>query len=251
MASTDIMVYEGDASLLSIGFEAAVANGLLGLWFFNRGLESRRNLAIGGVDASVIGAPSNQGAFLRFKGGANFFQTDVSDSEAFSIIAAVKSTDTMADPAHSPMFVSNFGSGSVGGGNAGTAGASIYSASNPTIMKSTASRYADGTNTAVSSASRDLAATLASWNLVAARARADRTQADNLTSGAAAANNYTTQARVVGAGKFRIGGSFSADWTGTADVAAVALYNRFITDSELISLTAQFRTALAHLGISV
>lgn len=251
MASTDIMVYEGDASALSIGFDAAVSNGLRGLWFFNRGMESRRNLAVGGVDAVVSGAPAVQGGYLRFTGNASYFQTDVSDSEALTIIMAGRSTDTMADPAHSPMFVSNFGSGAVGGGNAGTAGVSVYSASDPTVIKSAASRYTDATASAVTSASRDIAATLSAWNLIATRTRNDRTQADNLTTGASAANNYTTQARVVGAGKLRIGSSFSSAYTGLADVAFTAIYNRYISDAEVDAMSAQVKAALQYLGITV
>lgn len=59
-----------DFSASAVGFDAAVDSGLRGLWFFNQWVRaSAKNLALGGVDADVLGTPSDQGAFLRFKGG--------------------------------------------------------------------------------------------------------------------------------------------------------------------------------------
>lgn len=250
---TSILIPGADFSASAVGFDAAVVSGLKGLWFFNRGVrESRRNLALGGDDAEILGAPSDQGAFLRFKGMQNFFQTDIPDTTEITHIAAVKSTDTMADSVHSPMFISNFGSGSATGFLASTiSGASVYSNANPAAVTLGGSRYTDATQTAVTSGGVPLAATVSGWTLVASRLRADRSQRDNLTAGTSAASNFTNQARVPGAGNFRIGSSFSASWQGNADVAAAVMYNRFITDAELATMAGQIRAVLAHLGIAV
>ncbi|MDX0424531.1 hypothetical protein GOC88_16875 [Sinorhizobium medicae] len=250
---TNILVPGADFSASAVGFNAAVESGLKGLWFFNRGVRaSARNLALGGVDAEVFGTPSDQGAFLRFKGGQSFFQTKIEDTEALTHIVALKSTDTMADQAHSPMFVSNFGSGSKAGYVASSlAGASIYSNSSPSLATMSGSRYTDGTNTAVTSAGTSIATTFTGWSLVASRVRTDRAQRDNLTTATTAAATFAAQARVLAAGDFRIGSSYSLSWQGEADIAAVAMYDRYIDDAELSTMTTQIRNVLAHLGITV
>ncbi|HEV7436855.1 MAG TPA: hypothetical protein VGO22_18625 [Pseudorhizobium sp.] len=249
---TNILVTGADFSSSAVGFDAAVTANLVGLWFFNRGVrESRRNLAVGGVDAEVFGAPSDQGLFLRFKGLSNFFQTDISDSVEFTHIAAVKTVDTLADSQHSPMYVSNFGSGSAAGYvSSGLSGASIYCNSASSITMS-ASRYTDGTQTTVTSGGAPLSITSASmWKLVASRSRANRSQRDNLSEDIAGAGNYTTN-RVLAAGDFRIGSSYSSSWTGEADIAAVAMFSRYIDDVELSTMATQLRNALAHIGVAV
>ncbi|WP_085044339.1 hypothetical protein [Ensifer aridi] len=251
---TNILVPDADFSASAVGFNAAVDAGLKGLWFFNRGVRaSAKNLALGGVDAEIFGTPSDQGAFLRFKGGQSFFQTAIGDTEAFTHIVALKTADTLADQEHSPMFVSNFGSGSKSGYVAsGTSGASMYTNANPTLLTCSASRYTDGTNTVVTSAGRNITNPgFATWRMFASRARSDRTQADNLTNSDAQASNYTSQARVLAAGNFRVGSSYSLAWTGECDIAAVAMYDRYITDGELATIGGQMRNVLAHLGITV
>lgn len=251
---TNILVPGADFSASAVGFNAAVESGLKGLWFFNRGVRaSAKNLALGGVDAEVFGTPSDQGAFLRFKGGQSFFQTQVEDTEGLTHIIAAKSPATMADPANSPMFISNFGSGSKAGFLAsGLSGASIYYNSSATTVTMSGSRYTDGTNTAVTSTGTGLAVSAASnWNLLANRVRADRAQRDDLTAVTANAANFTSQGRVLAAGDFRIGSSYSPGWQGEADVAAVAMYDRFINDAELATIGGQLRNALAHIGIAV
>ncbi|PLT95002.1 hypothetical protein [Sinorhizobium medicae] len=250
---TNILVPGADFSASAVGFNAAVESGLQGLWFFNRGVRaSAKNLALGGVNAEVLGTPSDQGAFLRFKGGESFFQTAIGDTEELTHIVAVKSTDTMADQAHSPMFVSNFGSGSKAGYVASSlSGASIYSNASTSLATMSASRYTDGTNTTVTSAGTSIATTLANWSLVASRVRTDRAQRDNLTTAVAAAATFTSQARVLAAGDFRIGSSYSLPWQGYADIAAVAMYDRYISDAELTTIGVQMRNVLAHLVITV
>lgn len=251
---TNILVPGADFSASAVGFNAAVESGLRGLWFFNRGVRaSAKNLALGGVDAEVFGTPSDQGAFLRFKGGQSFFQTEIEDTEAFTHIVALKSTATHADPEHSAMFLSNFGSGSKAGYLAsGLAGVSMYSNSNPNSVTLSGSRYTDGTNTAVTSAGTSIAITsYANWSLVASRVRADRAQRDNLTTVTAGAVNYTSQGRVLAAGNFRIGSSYSQSWQGECDIGAVAIYDRFISDAELSTMATQMRNVLAHLSITV
>lgn len=250
---TNILVPGADFSASAVGFNAAVADGLVGLWFFNRGVRaSRKNLALGGIDADVFGTPSDQGAFMRFKGAQNFFQTAIEDTEAFTHIAAVKSADTLADSAHSPMFLSNFGSGSKAGFLASpNSGSGIFSSSSSSNLTMSASRYTDATNTAVTSLGANIAATVSDWSLVASRTRSDRSQRDNLTTVAAGAGNFTNQARVLAAGNFRIGSSYSLSFTGEADVAAIAMYSRYISDAELATMAAQFRGVLAHIGVTV
>lgn len=251
---TNILVPGADFSASAVGFNAAVASGLQGLWFFNRGVrESRKNLALGGVDAEVFGTPSDQGAFLRFKGAQSFFQTEIEDSEALTHIVALKSAATMADAANSPMFLSNFGSGSKAGYLAsGNSGASVYSNSSLSSVSMSGSRYTDGTNSAVTSAGAAISVgAFTSWNLVASRIRADRAQRDNLTTVSATATNYTSQARVLAAGDFRIGSSYSLSWQGECDIAAVAMYNRYIDDTELSTMATQIRNVLAYIGITV
>lgn len=248
------LVPGADFSASAVGFNSAVQSGLKGLWFFNRGVRaSRKNLALDGADAEVFGTPSDHGAFLRFKGRQSFFQTAIGDSEALTHIVALKSPDTLADAGHSPMFLSNFGSGSKAGYLASAiSGASIYSNSSTTSVTAGASRYTDGTNTAVTSSGIPLAVTnFTSWSLIASRVRADRAQRDNLTTVLAQASNYTSQARVLAVGDFRIGSSYSGSWQGEADVAAVAMYDRYISDAELSTMATQIRNVLAHLGISV
>ncbi len=251
---TNILVPGADFSASAVGFNAAVESGLKGLWFFNRGVRaSAKNLALGGVDAEAFGTPSDQGAFLRFKGGQSFFQTAVADTEALTHIVAIKSTDTMADEAHSPMYLSNFGSGSKAGYVASSlSGASIYNPQSSTLATMSGSRYTDGTNTAITSAGASIAVTsAANWSLLASRIRSDRSQRDNLTTVTAAAANFASQARVLAAGDFRIGSSYSLSWQGQCDIAAVAMYDRYITDAELSTMATQIRNVLAHLGITV
>ncbi|MDX0251140.1 hypothetical protein GOC31_20805 [Sinorhizobium meliloti] len=251
---TNILVPGADFAASAVGFNAAVESGLKGLWFFNRGVRaSAKNLALGGADAEVFGTPSDQGAFLRFKGGQSFFQTAIEDTEAFTFIVALKSPDTMADQAHSPMFLSNFGSGSKAGYvGSGTSGASIYSNVSTTFLTCSGSRYTDGTNTAVTSGGRQHATGgYGSWKLFGSRCRPDRLQIDNVTENTASAGNYVSMARVLGAGNFRIGSSYSLSWQGECDIAAAAMYSRYIDDVEFSTMATQMRNVLAHLGITV
>lgn len=250
---TNILVPDADFSASAVGFDAAVASGLQGLWFFNRGVrESRKNLALGGADAEVFGTPSDQGSFIRFKGAQSFFQTQVSDTEGLTHIVAVKSADTAADFLHSPMFVSNFGSGSAEGYLASpTSGASIYSNESTSALTMSGSRYTDGTQTDITSRGIAIAiSALSSWTLVASRTSPGRAQQDNFTAVTATGANLTT-GRVLAAGDFRIGSSFNAAFQGEADVAAVVMYDRYITDTELQTMAGQLRNVLGHIGIAV
>lgn len=248
---TNILVPGADFSSSAVGFNAAVPEGLKGLWFFNRGVrKSRKNLALGGLDADIFGTPADQGTFIRFKGGANFFQTKVKDTVGLTQIAVIKSPDTMADLAHSPMFVTNYGSGSADGFlSSGISGAGIYANLSAANITMSGSRYTTSANTAVTSGGTSIAVDVTVWKMVASRVRADRAQRNNLTDGTTTAGNFTSQARVLAAGDFRIGSAYDGQWGGIADVAAVVMYDRFITDAELSAMAAQLKNVMAHIGI--
>lgn len=254
MAGTDILIYDGDASRLSVGFDAAVSSGLVGLWFFNRGLNSRINLASGQADAHIVGAPVDMGTYLRFKGNENFLQTQVEDSAALTQIAVIKSPASMANSANSPMFVSNFGSGAktpIGATNENLAGASLFCNSNAAILSTSGSRFTDVNNTSVTSSIASVNVTdFTSWFMASSRIDATRQRRNNLTTGVTNLSSFTNQGRVLGAGKFRIGSSFSSSWGGEADVAAVAIYNRFLEDTEINTMRDQIRGVMAFLGIT-
>lgn len=250
---TNILVPGADFSSSAVGFNAAVPSNLAGLWFFNRGTRnSRRNLALNGIDADIVGVPEDQGTFLRFKGMENLFQTSIPDSVELTHIAVIKTPDTLADTAHQPMYLSNFGSGSKSGYTAsGLSGASIYSTT-PTTFTMSASRYTDGTQAGVTSSGTSIpAADVSSWKMMASRIRQDRAQRDNLTAGTTTAGNFTgANARVLAAGNFRIGSSFNTSYGGIADVAAICMYDRFISDAELATMAAQIRSVMSHIGIT-
>lgn len=224
----------------AIGFTPAVPDGLKGLFFLNGSIEkAARNLVVGRSPASVAGAPVVGAGVVRMRSSVDFLQTDIPETAAMTVIAVAACPDTMADDLHRPMYVSNFGSPYTG--SVPSFGAGLYvSAANRIVMAGSRFSNAEGTG-ATSASSGPLEQAPVTLSFLCGRTSNDRTEMNNLTQALSAAGNHVYP-RHPALGAMRIGSGYSASFQGLSDIGFVAIYDRFITNTERDAIYAQIKS---------
>lgn len=211
------------------------------------------NRAIGKPNAQLAGSPVAFSTHGRFKGLANFLQTDIAETEGQTIIVVGKAVkDVPASPAQSDMafFAGNYLGPVVTPGYTGSAfGASLF-------FNAAGSMTGNGTRDNGSGAATSdsvilTGETQTSWAIRAMRSGPSgvASKAFNLTRGVSREGN-SLASRVLASTKHRIG-SPTSGFSGEVDISAVAFYSVALTDAEIAQVAIAMRRRMARLGISV
>lgn len=251
-----------DFSGNSVAFIPPVVDGLLGWWYLGDSEAKSERDRAGIADAVMVGSPTIETGYVSFggHGSGQWFQTDVVETKAFSMLCVARSTEAAHTGTNLPMFVSNYGDDAGNGG--APIGASLYVASGTVpagIVRVGGGQDNAGTvqgqiNTLITVA----AAT--SWNFLAGRM--ESTSSDNTQQlngrkiyGKTSAQTGTSSnfPRVVhSVNKMRIGASYSGGFSGTCDIAFAAFYNRALTDDEFETAYQAVKSRMAAInGITI
>jgi hypothetical protein len=202
-------------------------------WGFMGGslAESVRNWAPGEADSTPIGAPVVESTHIQCNGSLNYLLTDADETSSMTMIMVVRNADTLADAAHRPVFFSNAQSPAVVDGGRTTFGVAVMMNTATTL-----NGYSGRWNGSANSGGVSITDTLANFAYVEYRvSETKRILRDRTNS--LIVNTDSTIARDPGTGKFRIGSAITAD-SGLSDIAMLAAWNRYLSDSEVDEMYA-------------
>ncbi|EKT4565708.1 hypothetical protein ACBQ21_03270 [Pseudomonas putida] len=207
------------------------------------------NRAIGKADAQVVGSPVAFPTHMRFKGGANFLQTQIQDSDEVTILVVGKSAVAPASAADSVLFAGAYKGVSVTPGIAGDASGGNLFVSNATAVSATAART-DGAGNAVSTTVAVVGTPVTSWALRGMRAKTgEATKVFDLTANVSNLGSSVLKRALTG-NRLRIGGA-TEGFLGESDISAVAIYSVALTDDEVALVAGTMRRRMSRLGLTV
>ncbi|WPE28598.1 hypothetical protein PshuTeo1_43550 [Pseudomonas hunanensis] len=226
-----------------------VTRGLRGWFTFDTDAgRFKLNRAIGGTDAVMVGTPVAYSTHGRFKGGVNYLQTNIEETDEQTILVVGKAVALPASSADGAFYVGNYNGNSKTPGYTGSAfGTSIFHQS-PTTLTAGAGR--DNGSGVATSGQIGLTVTPTSWALRAMRTKSlVPTDIYNLTTGAKASSSNAL-ARVLAESNYRIG-SATTLFSGEVDISAVAIYDKYLSDDEIAQVATAMRRRMTRLGITV
>lgn len=231
------------------GFFPPVMHGLTAWHFLNtspaKAVHNYAPRKQGG--AALIGSPVITENYAIFRGNADYLQTQVADAPVQTIFSVVRSTDTLVDDAHAPIFY--------GTEAAGSSGCSLYwrPASNQLWHTGAHFTTAEGPGQTGLPAFLNAAnANIANWNIMVGVIRPTFNTLMNATTGAV--HNVAPSAfpRSPSTQPFRIGSDYTvAGASGEAHVALWGHYAVELTDAEITANISVIRAYMAGRGIAV
>lgn len=241
------IIAASSAEAFAVKYLPPVLDGLEAWHFLNTSMEkAARNYAPGKPNALVVGSPSVQPNFVRFKSLANYLQTDLPEQAFETTIIVARSLDSLANDATRPMFCGTFRSLAVSSSTRLSFGTSLYVAG-PGNVTGAAAR-ANGDNFTSGGASITNAA-VSDWSMYVLTVGASQTVVRDVTRGSSVTST-STQARDVSAGTHRIGSGY-LQYAGEADMAYYGRYSRLLSALEIDATIANVRRYLSGRGISV
>lgn len=232
-------------------YNPPVYSGLVAWQFFNDSLtKAKHNFAMGKTDHNPVGTITVNSTSANFKGSANYLQTDIPESVEFTYFFVGRTTDTNADSSHNPCFIGTFQSVPA---DPAIGSSLIFSMS---IYSSLAGRLTAAACRGTSIANQGsnpvslTGLTLSNWGLYCMRVSNTKTELFAVTAGLSGATADTVQPRLLSAGKLRIGSAYSG-FGGQCDIAAMALYNRYLSTDEMTLVNARLRAYMAGRGVVV
>lgn len=230
-----------------------VTRGLEGWFTFDT--EPRRftfNRAMGKPDAAMSGSPVAYATHGRFKGLANFLETQISETANQTILivckaaAAIPAGSSGSGDSNTPFFVGNY-LGPAVDATGSSFGVNLFCTSQNILIGSASRSNGSGGATSSQVALNSEVAT--DWGIRCVRATASETVVFNLTKGIKVVAAQTA-ARVLASTKARIG-SATTSFAGEADISAVAIFSEALTDTEISSVAEVMRKRMTRLGIAV
>jgi hypothetical protein len=186
---------------------------------------------------------------MRFKGGTNYLQTQVVDSDEVTIIVVGKSAVAPASPADSVLFAGAYRGASITPGIVGDASGGNLFVSNASSLSATAART-DGAGNAVLTTVAVVGTPVTSWALRGMRAKTGEvTKVFDLTANASSVGSSILKRALTG-NRLKIGGA-TEGFQGESDISAVAIYSVALTDDEIARVAGTMRRRMARLGITV
>lgn len=232
-------------------YNPPVYNGLVAWQFFNDSLSKvKHNFAMGKTEHNAVGTITVNSTSANFKGSANYLQTDISESVEFTYFFVGRTTDTNAGSSNNPCFIGTFQSvpADPAVGSSLIFSMSIYSslAGRLTAAACRGTSFANQGSNPVSITGL----TLANWGLYCMRVSNTKTELFAVTAGLSGATADGVNPRLLSAGKLRLGSAYSG-FGGQCDIAAMALYNRYLTTDEMALVNARLRAYMAGRGVTV
>lgn len=224
-------------------FDAAVPNGLRGLWFLNTDADNAAfNLATQ-KRSKIIGDPVGYPAQIRFTASLNYIETEVAETAAMTVMAVARSTASMADNANRPVYVSNNSSPAVDPSGPPAYGYSLWPLDADSMI-SAASHFTNAGSTTSTSGGRQLdGPSTGTWAFHCSRVDNVNNTLDNLTVGQSTTVAFPYP-RNLSRGTMRIGANYNGAYGGFCDMAFVAMWSRFLSDAERDVMYSQIKTVL-------
>lgn len=207
------------------------------------------NRALGKGDAKLVGNPTVFPAYTRFKGGSNFLETQIAETEKFTwfIVGKVPGPLGGTGTTTAAPYIGNYAgvaTNPLGGG-----GAELYHQTDTTLGGQAWRVNAAGDGTTSSQAT--MADVPTSWAVRALRSDgANGTKVFNLTTGVSSNQSLAT-ARSLSSSPLRIGGAYGTTFLGETDIAMAVAYSVALTDAEMATIKAALTKRMAALGINV
>jgi hypothetical protein len=234
-----------------------VTRGLEGWFTFDTDVNRFAvNRAPGKPDASLTGAPTAYATHGRFKGLANFLETQISESANMTIIVVGKAANAIPAGAsatgdiNTPIYAGNYyGASATPGVTGNVYGTSLFHSAPATLTSNGArSNGAGGTVNATVDLTSE---TPTAWGIRAARTSEapGANKVFNLTRGVTASSAVATS-RVLASPKMRIG-SAQQNFAGEVDISVIAIYSVALTDAEIDLVADSMRKRMTRLGIAV
>jgi len=217
--------------------------GWEGAWFLGSAAGySQVNRIEGKPDALVVGDPVESAHYLSIKSYVNYLETQTLEPTAGTFAAICRSSDTLVDNAHRPVWIGNFKGTTSGGANLFTGGAN----SNMNAQS------VDGSD------NRDLAAaqvavTAATWKLLIGTFDNDAVKIYNMTTGASGSTNLLSgYDRWTPITTMRIGSGANDTFQGIGDIAFAGILSRVMSSAdERTALYNYLKTYYAARGIAI
>ena len=232
-----------------------VTRGLEG--WFNFDTDASRfgfNRALGKADADVFGAPVAYATHGRFKGLANFLETQIAESANETIIvvckaaAAIPAGSSGNGDANTPFYAGNFYGPTVTAGLTGSSfGVNLFATAQTSLIGAVS--RSNGAGGATSGQVPLTGEVATDWAIRCVRATPTETATFNLTKNTKTVAPLAA-ARALASTKVRIGGATTV-FAGEADISAVAVYSEALTDAEIAAVAGLMRTRMRRLGITV
>lgn len=213
------------------------------------------NRAIGKENGIIVGNPVAYPTHGRFKGLANYIQTQISETDQLTIVVVGKAANAIpagassTGDANTPFYAGNHRGESMTPGYTGQVyGSAIYHVlPDATGGGSSKDNGAGGfSNYTVSLAGE----TPTSWAIRTLRVGPSGTDSIINSTRNAKADRLQATPRVLSSNKMRIG-SGTTGFAAEVDIAAVAIYSVALTDAELALVADALRKHMAALGVTV
>lgn len=243
---TSIVIKGGaDFSANAVGFRAPVSSGLVG-WLFIGGRDgdtsaqkiarSTRNMAFNDYTAVVVGSPTISTGYATLT-AANYIQTDIPETESFTLLAVMRNPDTLANAAHNPAIINTAGPNTLAEGRGIYFVMDSGTSAPPGRLRTYVSYGTAGSGTTTTGivSPTDLASQFEFVYATADDAAGAYTLGSR-TEGVNGSGSFTAGARLLNAAgnPFRIGAAYSTSVAaGSVDLAFAAIYDRSLSPTEI------------------
>lgn len=227
---------DGHAPLAAFKIPAALRTGLVRAVFMGNGLLD--DFGGDGTAATLVGAPTRTATGYSCDQG-DYIDMEVADTASITVCIIAKRTSSAATG-----YAGNFNYIDSG---TDLSGVGFYSNASGTTMAFAAARAALAANPA------SITSTLDNFGLYVGRSStAANTKINNLTAGTSFANvTGTGTARDVSTANLRAGAVVGSAYAAGSEIALMMVWNRYLTDGEVVTLDTFATAYAADLGITV
>lgn len=207
------------------------------------------NRASGKPNGVIVGSPTYGATGAKFQNQVACLQTDVAQTDFFTIIMLAKSDAAISGPSNGVFFASTTSGASIDPSvTSNITGISLQANTAIGLQGLASAKNAPTTATNVT-ANVDQVLPNTSWGFRMLRCAAGELTTANLTGGTSTKTTFTDP-RLRNVNKIRIGSSFTAaSYAGLLEVSTVALYSRALSDAEAAAVVALMKNRAARLGI--
>jgi hypothetical protein len=227
-----------------------VTRSLEGWFCFDTAMERIGfNRAPGKANAKIVGAPIVSANSARFKGGVNFLETVIQETEKFTHIVVGKAAGPLGGSgvATSAPYIGNYGGVPIG--VYPSSGNLLYHLTDTTLTALAWRENAEGTGATSGTATmNDTPTAWAIRSIVSNGALG--TKVTNHTTGQTG-NQPIATPRLLSSSPLRIGAVYGTNMRGETDISFVATYSDALTDAEIALLLPVIRKRMLRLGIVV
>lgn len=231
----------------AVKYQPPVTRNLEAWYFLNTNADkAARNYALGKPDGALVGGPTVAANYAAFTGNTKYLQTQVADAALQTIFALVKTPDTLADDAHSPIFY-----GTEASGSAGTSLA-WRQASNQLWFSGAHLTSEEGPGqTGIPAFLNSTNSDLGNWNIFVGVNMSTTNRLINATRAVEHTATPSAYPRSPSTQRFRIGSDYTTSGSsGISHVALWAHYSDVLTDDEIAAVVANIRAYAAGRGIT-